>query len=96
MAQAFCALFCAATNGGAYGGELGGAYGRLAAWRSLGALAGAPLSAPVEVALEIAHKCQWLSFFAPGWFQDVAWNLGLAALSPDGMSIAVLAATDTD
>ncbi len=96
VAPAFRSLFCAATNGGAHGGGLGGAYGRLAAWRSLGALAGVAPSASAEVALEIARKCQWLSFFAPGWFQDVAWDLGLAALRPDGVSIAVLAATDTD
>jgi hypothetical protein len=29
-------------------------------------------------------------------FYQVAWDLGLAAVRPDGRSLAVLAATDTD
>jgi uncharacterized protein DUF6183 len=90
------ALLRAATNGGAYGGALCGAYGRLAAWRSLSALAGVPSRASVDRAAAAARECEWLSFFSEGWFEDVAWDLGLVALRPDRTTIAVLAATDTD
>jgi hypothetical protein len=36
--------------------------------------------------------------FAPDtdWFEHVAWDLALVAVSPDGRRLAVLAATDTD
>jgi hypothetical protein len=30
------------------------------------------------------------------WFWQVAWDIGLAAVSPDRRRIAVLVATDTD
>ncbi|MFJ3235955.1 DUF6183 family protein, partial [Streptomyces sp. NPDC086787] len=30
------------------------------------------------------------------WFHQVAWDLAVAALRPDGQEIAVLAATDID
>jgi hypothetical protein len=96
VASAFRVLFCAAANGGAYGGALWGAYGRLAAWRSLAGLAGVTPSTPVEAVLQTATRCAWASFFAPGWFQDVAWDLGLVVLRSDRLSICVLAATDTD
>jgi len=92
----FGPLFSAASNGGAYSSGLGGAYGRLAAWTSLGALVGLSSSDPAAIDA-IAAKATFLGFRAPGpWFYDVAWDLGALALRPDGKTVAVLAATDTE
>jgi uncharacterized protein (TIGR02996 family) len=90
-------LFAAASNGGAYGGGLLGAYGRLAAWASAQALTGASPGQSIEQVAALAEQCLWHSFGAdPGWFYNVAWDLGLIAVRPDRRSLAVLAATDTD
>lgn len=41
--------------------------------------------------------CVWYGFGADTkWFEQVAWDIGLAALSPGRQRLAVLAATDTD
>ena len=46
---------------------------------------------------ELVRRCQWVSFTADSeWFYRVAWDLGLLAVRPDRMSLAVFAATDTD
>ncbi len=96
-ADAVAVLFSAASTGGAYNRGLGGAYGRLAAWRSAGALAGSDSSASVEDTAALAGACAWSFCIAKSeWFYDVAWDLGLLALRPDGRTLAVLAATDTD
>ncbi|MFD8593469.1 DUF6183 family protein [Kitasatospora sp. NPDC059646] len=93
-AEAWSLLFAAAATGGAYNHGAHGAYGRLAARQSLGALAGADAGAGLEPR---ADACHWFAFdAATPWFDHVAWDLGLAALSPDGRRLAVLAATDTD
>ncbi|HVH42814.1 MAG TPA: DUF6183 family protein [Labilithrix sp.] len=93
----FGPLFSAASNGGAYSSGLGGAYGRLAAWTSLGALVGAPEGADVLTIDKLATTSAFLTFRAGGpWFYDVAWDLGALALRPDGRTVAVLAATDTE
>ncbi len=93
-AEAWRVLFGAASAGGAYNAGARGAYGRLAAWQSLTALAGAT-PATVE---SRATACRWFAFAAPTstWYTQIAWDRGLAALSPDGRRLAVLAATDTD
>jgi hypothetical protein len=45
----------------------------------------------------LASRCLWVSWDAASeWYCQVAWDLGLLAVRPDGMSLAVLAATDTD
>lgn len=93
----FGALFSAASNGGAYSGGLGGAYGRLAAWTSLGALVGAPVGSDVADVARLASEAAMLLFRGPqAWFHDVAWDLGVLCVRPDGASAAVLAATDKD
>jgi hypothetical protein len=85
-------LFCAASGGGAYTAGLMGAYGRLAA-----GLVGAATGESIEGVAALARRCRWLSFAAAsGWFNNVAWDVGLVAVRPDGASLAVLAATDTD
>ena len=44
-----------------------------------------------------AGECAWLTFDADTeWFHAVVWDLGIAALRPDGRTVAVLAGTDTD
>jgi hypothetical protein len=90
-------LFAAAANGGAYNSGAGGAYGRLHAWQSLAALAGVADDAGFPQVEAAVRDCTWYRFdtSAP-WFANVAWDIGVVALSPDGMRIAVLAATDTD
>lgn len=90
-------LFAAASTGGAYNRGCNGAYGRLAAWRSLAGLCGAPEGASAEEVEARASECAWYAFDAPtDWFEQVAWDIGLVAVSPDGLELAVLAATDTD
>ncbi|MGW4376170.1 DUF6183 family protein [Streptomyces albidoflavus] len=94
--QAWRVLFAAASTGGAYNSGSHGAYGRLAAWQSLVALAGVADGAGAgEVEARVA-ECAWFRFDAgTEWFEQVAWDFGLAALSPDRRRLAVLAATDT-
>jgi uncharacterized protein (TIGR02996 family) len=97
LQDAFNALFSAASTGGAYNGGLAGAYGRLAAWQSMAGLAGAPNEELIEEVAGVARRCSWVSYHATsGWFCNIAWDLGLVCVRPDGMSLAVLAATDTD
>ncbi|NMO55093.1 hypothetical protein HH310_28390 [Actinoplanes sp. TBRC 11911] len=82
--KAWRLLFTAAASGGAYNKGLYGAYGRLAAWRSIHAMAG-----------EDAERGSWYLFEGrTTWFNKVAWDLGLAVITPDRRRIAVLAATD--
>ncbi|MFI0965854.1 DUF6183 family protein [Streptomyces sp. NPDC021080] len=96
-AQAWRVLFAAASTGGAYNSGSYGAYGRLAAWQSLASLAGSPDGASAEEAEARVSACTWHGFAADTkWFEQVAWDIGLAALSPDRDRLAVLAATDTD
>lgn len=90
-------LYAASANGGAYTTGRRGAYGRLDAWRSFGALAGIVGSSNVESIADQAGRCAWFSFLAEsGWFEEVAWDIGIACLLPGGSELAVLAATDTD
>jgi hypothetical protein len=94
--QAINSLFAAAANGGAYNWGLGAAYGRLAAWQSAGSMAGAAETDSVEDLAALARRCQWLWFTATSdWFYSIQ-DMGLIAIRPDRMSLAVLAATDTD
>ncbi len=95
--QVWQQLFTAASAGGAYNSGEFGAYGRLFAWRSLKTLAGARQDAPASEVEALAHRCSWYSFArTTKWFESVAWDIGLAVLSPDRRRLAVLAATDTD
>ncbi|MBC2874130.1 MULTISPECIES: DUF6183 family protein [Streptomyces] len=91
-------LYETASHTAMYGPGVLGAYGRLSAWWSLAGLAGAgPEAGPAEVERQAA-ACTWLRFEADSeWFHNEIGNdYGIAALSPDGRRIAVLAATDTD
>ncbi|MGW0781323.1 DUF6183 family protein [Streptomyces sp. NPDC002913] len=95
--RAWRVLFAAASSGGAYNSGARGAYGRLAAWQSLAGLAGAAEGAPFETVEARARECAWYGFDADTqWFERVAWDIGLAAVSPESRWLAVLAATDTD
>ncbi len=90
-------LWSAANAGGAYNSGEWGAWGRWQTWRSVGELAGAPEPNSIEETDEAAQKCVWLDFAGQSsWFDNVAWDVGLACLRPDGQSMALLAATDTD
>ncbi|WP_200423610.1 DUF6183 family protein [Streptomyces sp. Y2F8-2] len=96
-AQAWRVLFAAASTGGAYNSGSYGAYGRLATWQSLAALAGSPEGATAAEVEARVRNCVWHGFDADTkWFEQVAWDIGLATLSPDRRRLAVLAATDTD
>ncbi|MFD0193024.1 DUF6183 family protein [Streptomyces albidoflavus] len=95
--QAWRVLFAAASTGGAYNSGSHGAYGRLAGWQSLAALAGVADGAGSAEVEARAAECAWFGFDArTDWFEQVAWDIGLAALAPDRRRLAVLAATDTD
>src|SRR5205085_7767840 len=95
--EAFATLFAAASTGGACDHGRRGAYGRLAAWQALTALAGARPDVPFEQAAELAERTRWYAFESDaGWFDDVAWDIGLAAVAADVARLTVLAATDTD
>ncbi|MFJ3876646.1 DUF6183 family protein [Streptomyces sp. NPDC090077] len=91
-------LFASASMGGVYGGGVGGAFGRMWAWRSLAGLAGAEAGAGAEEVERLARATTWFRFEADsGWFHnEIGADYGIAALSPDGRRLAVLAATDTD
>ncbi|GAA3289724.1 DUF6183 family protein [Streptomyces cinereospinus] len=90
-------LFAAASTGGAYNFGVRGAYGRLAAWQALAHLSGAVAGEPAEAVEARARACTWYGFSAgTEWFEHVAWDLGLAVVSPERRRLAVLAATDTD
>ncbi|AIA07802.1 hypothetical protein DC74_7380 [Streptomyces noursei] len=96
-AQAWQVLFAAASTGGAYNSGSHGAYGRLAAWQSLAALAGSPDGATADEVEARVRGCAWHGFDADTkWFEQVAWDIGLAALAPGRRRLAVLAATDID
>ncbi|WP_079177273.1 DUF6183 family protein [Streptomyces sp. MUSC 14] len=90
-------LFATGSLGGIYHEGIYGAYGRLAAWRSIAELSGA---GPAESAQEVerrARACAWYRFEADSeWFHNELDDYGIAALTPDGRRLAVLAATDTD
>jgi uncharacterized protein (TIGR02996 family) len=94
-AHALGVLFSAAQNGGAYTRGEAGAYGRLHAWQSFGWLAGTAAGATADEIAGVAERCAWVRFDGD-WFDHIAWDLGLIALRPDGRSLAVLAAADTD
>lgn len=95
--DAFGALFSVAAVGGAYGGGRGGAWGRLAAWQSLAALVGRPGELEPEAIERAVHECRFCLFDADAaWWYHVAWDLGVAVRRPDGRTLALLAATDTD
>lgn len=95
--SAFRSLFAAASTGGAYNSGHYGAYGRYEAWRSMAGLVGASEQEPVPAVEALARQATWLQLDArTPWFCQVAWDLALIALRPDGSSLAVLAVTDTD
>ncbi|MFF0222640.1 DUF6183 family protein [Streptomyces sp. NPDC004629] len=95
--QVWRLLFSAASTGGAYNSGAYGAYGRLAAWQSLARLSGATEGDPAEAVEVRAQACAWYGFSTDTqWFEQVAWDIGLAAVSPERRRLAVLAATDTD
>lgn len=90
-------LFAAASTGGAYNSGAGGAYGRLAAWQSMAGLSGMAQGILAEEVEACARACAWYAFGAETkWFERVAWDIGLVAVSPERRRLAMLAATDTD
>ncbi|EGX56187.1 hypothetical protein SZN_29140 [Streptomyces zinciresistens K42] len=95
--HAWRVLFAAASTGGAYNSGARGAYGRLAAWQSMAGLSGTAYDSPAEEVEARARACAWYAFSAnTKWFERVAWDIGLVAVSPDSRQLAMLAATDTD
>ncbi len=88
-------LFNIAFSGGAYTHGQGIALARLKSWQSLGGLVGE--NGDLETIMNRAKQCRWFGFDATGgWFHNASWDVGIAALRPDGKSLALLAATDTD
>ncbi|WP_157850877.1 DUF6183 family protein [Streptomyces exfoliatus] len=90
-------LFGMASMGGVYGHGAQGAYGRRSTWWSLAGLAGAPPGASAEEVERLVMESAWFHFQCDAeWFHNEIHDYGIAALSPDGRRLAVLAATDTD
>jgi hypothetical protein len=97
LKEAYTQLFATAVVGPAYGPGTTCANGRYRTWKSLSGLCGAPREASVEEINALCEQCQWFGFSADGtWFHNVAWDLGLIALRPDGKTLALVAATSTD
>ncbi|CAM5501835.1 hypothetical protein STANM337S_03689 [Streptomyces tanashiensis] len=95
--RAWRVLFAAASTGGAYNSGARGAYGRLAAWQSLAGLTGVAEAATAKAVEARVRECAWYGFSAgTKWFERVAWDIGLVAVSTEHRRLAVLAATDTD
>jgi hypothetical protein len=94
--RALAILFAASANGGAYNRGRRAAYGRLELWQSVASLIGHD-GLELEGLASSAAEWNWYSFDAAStWFEQVAWDLGVAALSPDATALSILAATDTD
>jgi hypothetical protein len=95
---AFGALWSLFTQGGAYSEGDSAAYARLYAWRSLGALCDVALAEPLASVRERAARARFTTFASRSsrWFDHVCVDVGLACLRPDGRSMMVLAATDSD
>ncbi|MGW0221568.1 DUF6183 family protein [Streptomyces tendae] len=90
-------LFAAASTGGAYNSGVRGAYGRLAAWQSVAGLSGAEQGCGAEEVEAVVRACAWYAFGAgTKWFERVAWDIGLVAVSAERRRLSMLAATDTD
>jgi hypothetical protein len=50
-----------------------------------------------EAVVHLAEGCVWMTFDpTSAWFYEAPWDLAVIAFRPDRMSLAVLAATDTD
>lgn len=98
LAEVWRVLYTIAAHGGAYDTGKQGAYGRLAAWQSLAGLSGAGADAPADEVAQLARDTTWFRFESDAeWFHnDIGNDIGIAALSPDGRRVAVLAATNTD
>jgi hypothetical protein len=94
--RALAILFAASANGGAYNHGRRAAYGRLELWQSVASLIG-HVGVELQGLENSAAQWSWYSFdAASNWFEQVAWDLGVAALSPDAAAMSILAATDTD
>ena len=95
--EVFQMLFSAACTGGAYDNAHSAAYGRLLTWLSLAGLVGLPADTPIPEIAASAESCCWYLFDSPNdWYDQVAWDVGIACASPARKELAVLAATDTD
>lgn len=96
FSEVLACLFCAAANGGAYSPGACGAYGRLRAWCSAASFVECEQSRIQDVAA-VAEEHTWILFDANSkWFRRVAWDVGIAAIAPDGSYVRVLACTDED
>lgn len=90
-------MFAATANGGAYGSGDGAGIARLAAAQGMAALMGLPADGSFEDVVAAADASTWYRFDAQSdWYEQVAWDSGVACLAPDRRQLAVVAATDTD
>ena len=95
-ALVFARLFSAAAEGGAYSSGEGNAEARRSAFVSLHAFCDDEPLADVLRTVEAAHRARWWLWEGTTWFGNVAWDLGVACLRSDGVTIVAHAATDTD
>ena len=95
LQESFLQLLQAACFGGVYNHGVGSlALGRLLAWQSLAGLVGASPEASAEEVARLAEHCFWLGFHSRE-FEGMV-DIGLIAIRPDGLSMAILMGTDVD
>jgi hypothetical protein len=96
--RVFAILYSASANGGPYsGGGEHAAQGRLAAWQSMGAVCGAPPGSDFESVSTLANNSKWMTVECKSkWFYNIAWDLAVVCVRPDGHHIAILAASTED
>lgn len=93
--EAYAMLLCAASLGGCTNQTWSGAWGRRDAWRTLAAMTGSQGS--LETIEAAARACQWATFRSPSaWFFHITADETAVCLRPDGQTLAVFAATDSD
>ena len=96
--EAWEELFMSVSGRNLFGDGLRPAYDRLNAWRSLAALAGCAPEATFGDVVAQVEACHFWSFYTPNtsWFFHIFNDVGLAALRPDGLTMAFVVMTQTD
>lgn len=90
-------LFGASATGAAYGSGWGGGIARSVAAKGLAALMGLDADAPFAAIEGSVAEFSWFRFDAQSdWYEQVAWDSGVACLAGDRRHLAVVAASDTD
>ncbi|MFT3693580.1 MAG: DUF6183 family protein [Kofleriaceae bacterium] len=86
-----------ARKGNAWEGFPSNAYARCYVWRTLAAFAGLSRDASIHDVAAIGERAFWSLFLADNtWFARFGWDYAVAGISPDGVTLNVIAGTDRD